>query len=263
MNYYWIRIYDFDFERDNYDKGIMLDEFYIKGENLTREETKEKVKEKYINEIKFAKPRKKNGMYAIVMDSDKFFYDRFYLEIDTYCFCCHKEIKGKASEFPKESLKKDSYEIDLESSETVYYCSYDCKNKLHNNLRYEGEFQEKEAISSEIVGYIYHMYNRVENKHYIGQTKFLPFFRWQEHIKAGEKGNITDITFDVITEVKKKRGEDGQELLNNIEAWWIQKYISEGYEVFNISVPKLSIEYYKKNFEEMINNNNNKQLELI
>lgn len=266
MNYFWIRVYEYNFERDSYDKGIMLDEFYVKGENLTREDTKEKVKEKYdgdvANNIKFSKPRKKDGIYAIVMDSDKYFYDRFYLEIDTYCFCCHKPIKGKASEFPKTNLNSESFDIDMEDKEnTAYFCNYDCKRKVFKDSQYEGEFQEKESISERVAGYIYHMYNRVENKHYVGQTKYLPFFRWQEHIKAGGKGNITDLTFDVITEVKRKLGEDGQEILNNAEAWWIQKYKEEGYEVFNISIPKLSLEDYKRNFSEMILKE--KQLELI
>ncbi len=257
MKYLWIRIFEYNLERDSYDKGVLLDEFYLRGEDLTRESAKEKVKEKYSgatpSKILFAKPRKKDGLYAIVMDSDKFFYDRFYLEVDTYCFCCHKPIKGKACDFPKENLNGESYDLDMEDTKnTAYFCSYDCKYKLHNNLRYEGEFQEKEQVSERVVGYIYHMYNRVENKHYIGQTKYLPFFRWQEHIKDGAKGNITDITFDVITEVKRRLGEDGQELLNNAESWWIQKYIEEGYEVFNVTQPKLSLEDYKKAFEDMV-----------
>lgn len=243
MKYFWVRIYDYDIERDSYEKGTLLDEFYIKGEEETRDTAKELVKEKYNKlDIKFAKPRKKNGIYAIIMDSDEFYYDWFYKEIDTICFYCHKHIKGKWRDFPKRNYGDDEY----------YFCSYECKNKLDSNLRYEGEFQEKESISENIAGYIYHMYNRVENKHYIGQTMYLPFFRWQEHIKSGGKGNITDITFDVITEVRCSRKEDPKKILNNIEAWWINKYIEEGYDVFNVTVPRLTIDDYKNKFNEMI-----------
>lgn len=258
MNYFWIRVYEYNYERDSCEKGILLDEFYLKGEGLTRNEAKEQVKEKYTGQakdnIKFAKPRKKDGLYVVVMDSDKFFYDRFYLQINTHCFHCHKPIKGKASEFPKINLS-DNHEIDLESKEdTAYFCSYDCKRKLYSDLRFEGEFQEKETLSASIFGYIYHMYNRVENKHYVGQTKYLPFFRWQEHIKDGAKGDITDITFSVLTEVRRINYSDdeSQKLLNSVEAWWIQKYIEEGYEVFNVTIPKLSLSDYKKNFDEMV-----------
>ncbi|CAI3548211.1 GIY-YIG nuclease family protein [Clostridium neonatale] len=247
MNYYWIRVFEYSYEKDGYEKGTLLDEFYLKGEDISREAAKKEVQQKYDEdlqkELKFAKPRKKDGLYAIVMDSDESYYNWKYNEIDTYCFYCHKKIIG---------FERDFSSIVLEDGNEQHFCSYDCKNKLHSHLYYEGEFQEKESISDSIVGYIYHMYNRVENKHYIGQTKYLPFFRWQEHIKSGGKGNITEITFDVITEVRCKYGEDGQERLNNAEAWWIQKYIEEGYEVFNISVPKLSLADYQRRFAEMV-----------
>lgn len=261
MNYFWVRVYDYKYEQDAHEKGTLLDEFYLKDiEN--KAEAKKIVKEKYIGNssknLAFAKPRKKDGMYALIMDSNKFFYDRFYLEIDTYCFYCHKKIKGKASEFPKINMSKDYFsDLDLEDTKnTAYFCSYDCKHNLNTNLRYEGEFQEKEAGNNgDIFGYIYLMYNRIENKYYIGQTRYMPFFRWQEHMKDGIKGDITDITFSVITSVKRNKTLDdtsNQKNLNNIEAWWISKYKEEGHEVFNISNPKLTIDDYKKKFNEMI-----------
>lgn len=262
INYYWIRVFQYDRERDSYEKGILLDEFYLKGEELSKNDVKSTIKNKYVGDtadvIKFAKPTKKGGLYALVMESNKFFYDRFYLEIDTYCFHCHKHIKGKAANFPR--ISDDYFDTDLEDSKrTYYFCSYDCKNKLLKGMRYEGEFQEKEKLSN-IYGYIYLLYNRIENKYYIGQTRYLPFFRWQEHIKSGLKGDITDITFSVLAEIKESTKQDNQGVLNNIEAWWIQKFIEEGYEVQNITIPKLSMDDYKKMFSEMISREH--QLEL-
>jgi hypothetical protein len=101
-----------------------------------------------------------------------------------------------------------------------------------------------------VYGYIYHIYNRITNMHYIGQTVYMPFFRWQEHVKSGLKGNITDLTFETITEVRVK----SQEYLNNIEAWWIQKYIHEyGCDmVMNITVPKLTMEDLIKEFDMQV-----------
>lgn len=265
INYYWIRVYEYCYERDLGEKGILLDEFYTRGLELTREQSKDEVIRKYSGKVsekmKFAKPKKKDGIYAIVMESDKYFYDRFYVEIDTYCFCCHKPIKGKASEFPKASLS-NKYNMDLDNEEDIaYFCNYDCKYKLFNDLKYEGEFQEKESMSEKVFGYIYHMYNRASNKHYVGQTRYLPFFRWQEHIKDGEKGDITDFSFNVLTEVRVLKEGDSQVLLNNIEAWWIAKYIEEGYEVFNIARPKLTLTDYKDMFDDMVSKQ--KQLSLI
>ncbi len=270
MNYFWIRVFEYNYKRDIGEKGIMLDEYYLKDiEN--KEAAKADVKKKYVGntaaKIQFAKPRRKDGIYAIIMESNKFFYDRFYLEIDTYCFYCHKKINGKASEFPKLNLSNDCFsKIDLEvNKNTAYFCSYECKRSLNSHMRYEGEFQEKEAgCDGSVFGYIYLMYNRPENKYYVGQTRYLPFFRWQEHIKAGEKGAITDITFTVITEVRRNRSLNesaNQENLNNIEAWWIAKYKEEEHEVFNISNPKLTLEDYKKRFSEMVSKE--RQLSLI
>lgn len=42
MDYYWIRVYDYCFDRDMYGKGIKLDEFYIKGEEISRESVKKR-----------------------------------------------------------------------------------------------------------------------------------------------------------------------------------------------------------------------------
>ena len=78
----------------------------------------------------------------------------------------------------------------------------------------------------------------------------MPFFRWQEHVKSGLKGNITDLVFETITEVRVK----SQEYLNNIEAWWIRKYIDEyGRDrVMNITVPKITLEDLAKEYSKII-----------
>lgn len=265
MNYFWVRVFEYIHERDLYDKGVMLDEFYLKSESLTRENAKRQVKEKYSGqtalELLFAKPKKQtNGIYAIVMDSSRFFYDRFYATLDTYCFWyqCHKPIKGKIGEFPRSFIGEIDDDRDDISNPLIYahFCSYDCQHQYYKSLKFEGDFQEKEAgQDGNIFGYIYHIYNRASNVHYIGQTRYMPFFRWQEHVKSGLKGDILDLTFDVLTEVRRyycQSDEENQQYLNSIESWWISKYKEEGYEVINISNPKITIQYLKNRFNEMI-----------
>lgn len=116
----------------------------------------------------------------------------------------------------------------------------------------EGEFQEREGYERNggVYGYIYHIYNHKTNMHYIGQTVYMSFFRWQEHAKSKLKGEITDLIFEVVTEVRVK----SQEYLNNIEAWWIQKYIHDyGREnVMNLTVPKIIMEDLIKEFNRQI-----------
>lgn len=254
MKYYWIRVFDFKTDeelKDNTDidvwearRGTLLDEYYLRGEKMTRDEAKEIVKDRS-GVSRFAKPRKAGGVYALIMDSTEFFYNRFMIDVNTFCFNCHKPIKGKMKDLP--SLTADN-------GVKYHFCSYACRRSVQNKINpySEGEFQEREDYERNggVYGYIYHIYNRITNMHYIGQTVYMPFFRWQEHVKSGLKGNITDLTFETITEVRVK----SQEYLNNIEAWWIQKYIHDyGREnVMNITVPKLTMEDLIKEFDRQV-----------
>lgn len=264
MNYWWVRIYDYNktdedaYNKDpdrEYDwsfdafhsyKGTLLDEYYLSGEGMTREQAKKAVMEKS-GVTKFAKPRKEGRtVYAYIMDSNEFFYNRFMKTIDTICFNCHTPIKGKEKDFP-------TIEV---AGETVHFCSHDCRAATSTDLyliNKEGEWQERETENG-VFGYIYHIYNRKTNQHYIGQTIYAPFFRWQEHFKAGGKGKLTDLVFETITEVRVQ----SQEYLNSIEAWWISKFIHDyGRDnVMNLTVPKITekdlLEEYHKLIEGQI-----------
>ena len=271
-NYFWVRIFDYNHERDGMEKGSLLDEFYLKDIPAGREGAKKEVLERYCSntskELKFAKPRKKDGIYAIVMDSESFFYNRFYTEVDTHCFYCLKPVKGKACDFPRtyipkqksESKEADSLYLfhshdDLSDLENTYFfCCYDHKHDYHRDLNYEGEFQSKEAGSfGDVFGYIYLIYNRSKDIYYIGQTKFMPFFRWQEHVKDGSKGDICDLSFSVLAEIHNhNQSESNQEYLNNMESWWIGKFKEEGKQVFNVTQPKMTIETFRERFNDMV-----------
>lgn len=252
MNYWWVRIFDYRIDdelKEHTDgftwgnfKGTMLDEYYLCGEDMSRDKAKREVKQRSGIE-KFAKPRKSDGTYAIVMESNQFFYDRFNVEVDTLCFNCHKPIKGKLKDFPR-IVHEDKY---------YCFCCYDCRRETDKKLYSpEGEFQEREDYKANggVYGYIYHIYNRKTNMHYVGQTIYMPFFRWQEHVKSGQKGKICDLVFETITEVRVK----SQEYLNSIEAWWIRKYIEDyGRErVINITVPKITIEELIREYSKIV-----------
>lgn len=254
MNYFWIRIFDYksDDELKEYAdidvwearRGTLLDEYYLCGEGMTRDEVKKTVTVRSSVE-RFAKPRNGSGIYALIMDSNQFFYERFMVDVDTLCFNCHKPIRGKIKDF--QSMTADN-------GDKYYFCSYDCRRVVQNKINpySEGEFQEREGYESNggVYGYIYHIYNRSTNMHYIGQTVYMPFFRWQEHAKSGLKGDITDLVFESIAEVRVK----SQDYLNSIEAWWIRKFIEEyGKDrVMNITVPKITIEELATEYSKMI-----------
>ena len=210
MKYYWVRIFDYkkDDELKAYTegniwekfKGTLLDEYYLCGEDMTREDAKKEVSQQS-SVTKFAKPRKNDAIYAIVIDSTKYYYDRFYREVDTQCFNCLKPVKGKYKDFPSMFHKDTEY----------HFCSYDCYRTVSRKINpyAEGEFQKREDYTANggVYGYIYHIYNRKTNEHYIGQTVYMPFFRWQEHVKSGLKGDICDLVFETIAEIRIKSQE--------------------------------------------------------
>lgn len=254
--------YSIDYESDDY-KGELLYEDYECGESLTRDEVKKKISENF-GIKRFAKARKDaDCIYAIVMSSSEYFYSRFKDEIDTICHNpkCNRHLKGKMKNFRKYNY--DIYNSDDIKKEPMYFCSYDCERTVRDalNPRLEGDWQSKSDYHTNggVYGYIYHIFNKVTGMHYIGQTRFMPFFRWQEHVKAGEKGEICDLVFETITEVRVL----DQDYLNSMEAWWINTFIEDyGKEnVINVMVPKVSItdivtqaaiKYNNSNFNETI-----------
>jgi len=259
IKYFWIRIFDYQYiETDGPkdwladDKGTMLDEYYLSGEELTREQAKKQVVERSSISM-FAKPRKnKSGIYAIIIDSGKSWYDYFYTELapNTICFNCHSPIQGKAKNFPCTNI---GYYSDKDIDKEVHFCSYDCKYETVQKINgSEGEWQEREGYNKNggVFGYIYHIYNRKTNKHYIGQTKYMPFFRWQEHVKSALKGDICDLVFETVCEVRK----ESNDYLNNIESWWIRKYIDDygSDNVMNITVPKITIESLAAAYDQIV-----------
>lgn len=247
MNYFWVRIFDYKYQSESDslepdEKGTLLDEYYLTGETLSREDCKKQIVSRS-GISRFAKPRKKDGIYAIVMESEKYWYDRFTVTVDTCCFNCREHIQGKEKDFPHIEYEGKKY----------YFCSYDCRRETEIKLHApEGEWQEREGYDKNggIYGYIYHIYNRKTNMHYVGQTLYMPFFRWQEHAKAKLKGDICDLVFETITKVEYK----DQDYLNSIEAWWIQKFIEDyGREhVMNLVVPHITMSSLIKDYDRMI-----------
>ncbi len=254
ISYYWVRIYDYKNDvlvLSNDSKGILIDEYYIKGEELDRDNAKKIVKEKS-NVNRFAKPKKCDGIYAIVMDSCQSYADWFCKRINTKCLCCHKPIQGQLRGYPIENIDGNDY----------YFCSWECKSKFQVSTGMkDGEWQSREDVNhTGNIGYIYHIYNRAKDMHYIGQSLYMPFFRWQEHVKSKLKGDICDLVFEVVTEVPNINSYDehkNKERLNDVEAWWIKKFIKDFGEdkVMNISKPELKTSDYIQKWERVIDGN--------
>lgn len=78
-----------------------------------------------------------------------------------------------------------------------------------------------------------------------------------KNISQGIKGDITDLVFETIAEVRVK----SQEYLNNIEAWWIRKFIHDcGKEhVMNITIPKITIQELAAEYDKIVEGQRKKQ----
>lgn len=64
-----------------------------------------------------------------------------------------------------------------------------------------------------------------------------------------------DLVFSVLAEVRGNKHlntEDNQKYLNSLEAWWIRKYLAEGFNVKNITKPAITINRLKQRFNEMV-----------
>ena len=259
--YYQVLVFDYQPFRDKNTDGVLIDSWFTKANSigLVRQEIFDKYSGVFSRTILLEKPAE-NGFYAKILVVDESIYNHEKEEIDDFCFCCGTRIKGRKASFPSTSISfgssytdgydDDSFEDDTEETTEAFFCSHECKQNYFHALNPTEvpSIQKKEVEQSgTIFGYIYHIYNRVENVHYVGQTQFYPTSRWQEHIKSLKKGTLTQLEFSVIAEVPKC--ENAQQLLNDTEAWWIGKYQEEGYEVFNLVQPKLSSCDFKERYE--------------
>ena len=270
--YYSIRIYDYDRNRDKDGEGILEDKFFLIADSI--EDCYKQMAKKYTaqfalriydNKESLLKTSNPRGLYLDLAVVSKGIYEGEEVELDDYCFYCHTPIKGKESSFPKEKVPLfDDYDFgeDDESEVVVHFCSHDCKKKYLHDLNPDEVPIVLKRTSDEnkgIFGYVSQIYNRKENTYYIGQTRFSPFFRWQEHVKSLKKGQLKDLSFSIITEIPVC--ENAKQLLNDSETWWINKYKDEGYNTFNIVEPKVSKRKFKEKYDEMVAEN--KQLNLF
>jgi hypothetical protein len=107
-------------------------------------------------------------------------------------------------------------------------CRYDFVEKEHKKLMKDKnmDFDPNEWISqdmfsnNDIAGYIYRITKKSTGEFYIGQTSYVPIFRWGQHLRSDRFpiSDIHDYTFEVIETVPL-----GTNILER-ENYWIHKY---------------------------------------
>lgn len=219
----------------------LIDSGYVFAEN--RDEFKSIIKETYPN-INFG--RKKNApigfQYCSVVYHNK--YDKSKSQILSYkCDYCNKEVFNDIFSTPYNLYQTYHYiGIGKKTDNKYYYCSQECKDKHcevlkqeeqnKNGNNYVDEFITKESFSNYNDGFIYKISKKSTGEFYIGQTRYVPIFRWGQHLRTErfDIKNICDYLFEVIEICSIDK-------LNERESHYINLYKNDPLNL-NIMIPK-------------------------
>ena len=204
-----------------------------------REHFKELIREEYGENIAFRNSKKLNAgdLYCIIIAEHCYNTERYFNRIEYTCACCGTKVVG----YIDKSERLDNYEIrnylcnQLDKYADLRFCSCKCKQHfiekerqkcLADGLVDESFITRNDFKRDDIAGYIYKISKKSTGEFYIGQTIYLPIFRWGQHLKTERfdiKG-ILDYQFEVIEVVP---------ITENIlerEKYYIQKYYKENPE---------------------------------
>lgn len=247
---YFYRIYEVtnDIDNMNYsfygDREInrkLVDNGYIIAEN--KDEFKEILKDTYPN-IHFG--RKKNVdlgyQYVSVIYHSK--YELYKSQMISYkCDNCGKQITTDYFNLNSCLINCALWiGIGKKTDEKYNFCCEECKNIYEQKLKdeetskngdmYVDEYVDRNSFNEYSDGYIYKITKKSTGEFYIGQTRYVPMYRWMQHLRT-ERFNIKNIS-DYIFEVIETCHVD---MLNERESHYINMYKDNPLSL-NIMIPK-------------------------
>lgn len=208
-----------------------------------REQFKSIIKEEYGNDIKFrnSKNLKPGDLYCIIIGEHCYNTENYFVKITSKCSYCGCKLEGyfKPIRFDNYELDRQLYGIDKELYDKEMFCSHTCKNNRLNYLKEKlskdtdrlenadiwvdkSLFSESQS-SNKIVGYIYKITKRSTGEFYIGETTYVPIFRWGQHLITDRfpLSNIEDYIFEVIDTVY-----EGTNIFD-VESKYIKEYYNK------------------------------------
>lgn len=207
----------------------------------SREQFKEIIRSEYGDSIAFSyrKGKLKAGdLYCIIIGEHCYDTERYFNKITFVCDCCGATV----TTYIKRPICFEDYAIrnyffNIAEYKEKRFCSEKCKQEYLDKERQrlkpdeDREFWVTRDMFTEknMAGYIYKITKKSTGEFYVGQTIYVPIFRWGQHLKTERfdiKG-ILDYQFEVIEIVPK-----GENILER-EKYWIQKLYLEN--------PKLSL----------------------
>lgn len=214
-----------------------------------REHFKSIIRGMYGENIPFRYSKKLNPgeVYCIIIGEHCYNPERYFNRIELTCDYCGAKVTtyfGKPIAFDDYEISRDLY--GAEEYRNKRFCSHKCKSDF---LKQEVQtiapgdndhfWVDKEGFTKiqdeTIIGYIYKITKKSTGEFYVGQTMYVPIFRWGEHLHTDRfpLKDISDYQFEVITPVYK-----GQNILE-VEKSYIQScYIENPEKSLNIAGTK-------------------------
>lgn len=230
----------------------------------SRDTFKENIRALYPN-IKFANNGKlKTGDIYCIIISDNCYDTEEYIAVKDYeCSHCHKVFKSNEKvlnkfygtyEFKTSHIVTDVLKEYDTKIKDMQFCSKECMLKHKSEII--TELEEKTLLiynndkdfpldvfitrntfdnKTNAAGYIYKISKKSTKEFYVGQTKFVPIYRWGQHLLTERFNiqNIGDYVFEIIEVVPNIN------LLNERETYWINRCRDENEALsLNVMVPK-------------------------
>lgn len=211
----------------------------------SRDQFKDIIRDRYGDNIAFrySKKLKVGDLYCVIIGEHCWNTERYFNKIEYTCDKCGAKITTYLND--KNILRIDPWEIrnKFYGNETndsgkrydeLKFCSLKCLNSYIEDERNRIKPTEEQEFwvtkdmftQNNTNGYIYKITKKSTGEFYVGQTQYIPVFRWAQHLKTYRfpSSNITDYKFEVIEIVPK-----GENLLDR-ETYWIQKCYKENPE---------------------------------
>lgn len=197
----------------------------------TRDQFKDIMRSQYGKDLKFAASKKypEGTLYCIIIAEHCYDTERYF---NKYTYEC-AECGCKVETYWKNPIMVNIWERDrdlfgIHDYDDYKFCCKECKanflTKVKKKLRPEDDADnfwiDQHSFHKEgIIGYIYRITKKSTGEFYIGQTKYIPIFRWGQHLKTDrfDSENLTDYLFETIEIIR-----EGDNILDK-EKYWIQE----------------------------------------
>ena len=198
-----------------------------------REHFKDIIRSQYGEDITFrySKKLKAGSLYCIIIGEHCYNTVRYFNKISFKCAHCGAEVEtyyGKVIGFSEWEIHNNFF--GLQEYAEKRFCSCACKidyeKRERRNLKPDEEqefYIQKDCFTDSIGGYIYKITKKSTGEFYVGQTMYLPVFRWGQHLHTERfpVDNLIDYKFEVLEIVPK-----GGNILER-EKYYIQSLYKE------------------------------------